>query len=183
VTRNRLTHVVVITLMLLVGGRLEAQQGTPHSVEQLQIVVRAGDHISVASPAGETVSGRIVSLSATQLILATSTGRRVFHPDEPLRIRQRRGDSLSNGAWIGMGVGIGLVLTAVAADGTDSWSASWVVGGVVVYGAMGAGVGVGVDALIRRQHVVWDNTANGTRISLVPLLGPQRVGAVAAWTF
>jgi len=92
--------------------------------------------------------------------MAIDGTHRDFLETEVTIIRQRRGDSLANGAWWGFGVGAALaaaVLVAYTAcdlcDGElGPGEAAAAIG---VYGAMGAGIGVGVDALIHRQQVIY----------------------------
>jgi hypothetical protein len=86
--------------------------------------------------------------------------RRDFNESDVMLIRQRRGDSLSNGAWWGFGIGAGLavavLLAYTACDLCDGeLGPGEAAAAISVYGAMGAGVGVGVDALIRRPQTIY----------------------------
>ena len=111
--------------------------------------------------------------------------RRAFHPDDTIRIRQRRGDSLANGTWWGFGIGAGAALLAVAADDSGLVNdAGWAVVAAAVYGGIGAGIGVSVDALIRRREIIYDHKAGGPpTLTIVPVFGPTRAGARLAVTF
>lgn len=141
-------------------AQADAGTGVAASFEQLQVLVRPGNTVTVTDAAGSDVSGRIGSVTPSVLSLDLSGGRRDFSEGDVTAIRQRRGDSLANGAWWGFGVGAGLaglVLVAFAAcDICDGEVEPGVAAAVVgLYGAMGAGIGVGVDALIRGQQTIY----------------------------
>ena len=183
--QQRIASAMAVVLFLaLTGNQAQAQQRTAHSFEQLQILVKPGDRISVTNDAGEEVAGRILSLSSSQLVLSSAGARRSFQANEAIRIRQRRGDSLSNGIWIGAGVGVGLVALAVAADQSSELSGPVVIFAGVLYGVMGAGIGAGVDALIRSRQTIFDTTVPPkASVTIRPVLGPGRVGATVGWRF
>jgi hypothetical protein len=177
------TGALAAALLLLSGGEAYAQR-IPRSFEQLQVLVKAGDSITVATATGEELAGRIVTLTATELVIMTGSGPRSFQAGDLLRIRQRRGDSLANGIWTGVGIGVGLAVLGAASDDSDFFGAGfWIFAGGA-YAAMGAGIGAGVDALIRRTYVIYDSTPiPGSSISVAPLVGTRRIGAAVAWRF
>jgi len=183
----RLPAGVVLTLGVLsvMSTPLQAQDRIARSFEQLQVFVSPGDTVLVRDDSGEEVSGRIARLTATELVVLVANTPRVFAATDPLRIRQRRGDSLANGTWIGFASGVGLAVVAVAADGGDYFaSPGWVVVAAAIYGAMGAGIGVGVDALVRGRHVIYEQIPNRPPpVAVAPIVGPRRVGAMLAVRF
>lgn len=175
---------IAVLLVLVTVPQAHAQQRTARSFEQLRFLVKPGDGISITNDAGEKVDGHLVSLTDTELVLASDGARRSFQAGEALRIRQRRGDSLSNGIWIGVGVGIGLVTLAAAADESGTLSPGLVVAAGAIYAAMGAGVGAGVDALIRSRQTIFDTTVtSGASVAITPMLGPRLLGARVGWRF
>ena len=118
-----------------------AAQGTAGSFEQLQVLVKPGDTVSVTDAAGRETTGKIAELSSSTLILLTADARREWTEDGVATIKQRRNDSLANGAIYGLAIGAGLAATLVAAvaaedediDGRD------VAILLAAYGAIGAG--------------------------------------------
>ena len=171
-------------LLLLCGRSAGAQERTARSFEQLQMLVHSGDAITIADGTGAETSGRILSLTASELVVSARDGRRIFHGGDEIRVRQRRGDPLSNGAWIGAGVGVGLVALAAAGDDTGDIDAPFVLAASGIYAAMGAGIGAGVDAIIRGRHVIYDNTSRSpASVSLIPWLSVSRIGATVLWRF
>jgi hypothetical protein len=154
--------VVILALGVCVSpaGAQGAGTAIAASFEQLQVLVKPGNIVTVTDAAGSEVSGRIEGLTPSVLSLGLGGARRDFNEADVTAIRQRRADSLANGAWWGFGVGAGLaglVLVAFAAcDICDGEVEPGVAAAAVgLYGAMGAGIGVGVDALIRRQQVIY----------------------------
>ena len=53
------------------------------------------------------------------------------------------------------------------------------VGSTLVFGAIGAGIGVGVDALMHRERVIYRRDA-GRRTRVTPVVGPGIAGAMAS---
>jgi hypothetical protein len=155
------------------------------SFEQLQVFVGPGDTISVREASGEEFSARISDLTSTELVVMVDGRRRAFQPDDVIRIRQRRSDSLANGTWLGFGIGAGLGLVAVAADDSGLVNnAGWAVVVAAVYGGIGAGIGVGIDALIRRRQVIYDHQPRGAPpVAIVPFFGVKSAGAMIAVRF
>ena len=173
-----------ILCVILTAAQADAQPRTARSFEQLQVLVKSGDRVGVEEATGEKVSGRILSLTSTELVLVTGAGRRTFHAGEALRIRQRRGDPLSNGAWTGLGIGVGLIAVAAIADDSNILDGPILIVAGVIYGSLGASIGAGVDALIRRQQVIYDSSLNPSR-SLIdrPQQDHHRIAVSHSWRF
>jgi hypothetical protein len=156
-----MTRSIAIVLLMLWGWPVSAHaQGgsdapVARSFEQLQVLVRPGNTITVMDAAGAQVSGRLETLSSSLLSLSVDGTRRDFSEMDVDAIR-RRGDSLANGAWWGFGVGMGIAALAIATCVecfTDE--PAWIGAAVVMYGALGTGFGVGIDALVRGQHTIY----------------------------
>lgn len=173
-----------MALWTLVGAgtaRVEAQ-GVASSFEQLGVLVAPGDKITVVDAAGRTTEGRIGTLSRDRLLLATPAGPRALGEDDVAEIRQRRGDPLKNGVIIGAVAATAYYVTMAAIfsnidDGGDVIVGSAIAGGVLFAG-IGAAAGAGIDALITHRQVIYRRTGGGSRVSVAPLLGPGRRGAV-----
>jgi hypothetical protein len=163
----------------------QERRGLARSFEQLQVFVEAGDNVSVREGSGEEFSARVAGLTATELVVMIDGQRRAFRPDDAIRIRQQRGDSLANGTWLGFGIGAGFALMAAAVDNSGFFDgAGWALLAAGVYGGMGAGIGVGVDALIRGRQVIYDHQpATASTVAIVPVIGMKRAGALVALRF
>jgi hypothetical protein len=164
----------VVFLLLCPGGtRLEAQE-VASSFDQLAVLVKPGDKITVVDATGSETKGRIGKLSRDALILVTSAGLQKLGEVDVATISQRRGDSLKNGAIIGAVAGTAYFVTGVAllrdSDGGEVIIPTVVVGGVL-FAAMGAAAGVGIDALISRRQVIYQKPAGQSRVSVSPVFG------------
>ena len=158
-------------------------QGIAGSFEQLQLLVRPGDKVTVTDTSGRESSGRISELSDSGLTVLVNGARQEFTEREVTTIRQRRQDSLGNGAVWGIAVGGALAGGLVAAFWEGGDSAGEAAALVAVYSGIGAGIGVGVDALITRRHVIYQRSAPRVELRVAPLLTPARRGAVIAVRF
>jgi hypothetical protein len=175
-----------VFLILCAGGTRVEAQGVASSFDQLGVLVQPGDKISVVDVTGREAEGRIGKLSRDMLTLVTEAGPRQFGEVDVAKIRQRRDDSLTNGAIIGAAAGTAYFLTMVAllgdSDGGEVIVSTAVAGGVL-FAAMGAGAGAGIDALITRRQVIYQKPAGGNRVSVSPLFGHGRRGAAVTVSF
>lgn len=182
---SRYRRCLTVAIVLLLGGASFAHaQGIASSFDQLRLLVRPGDTITVRDGAGTDTRGRIGSLSTETLVLNVGGRTRAYRQDDVTTIRTKRSDSLSNGALWGLGVGGGLAVlaTAAACNGDDDCG-GWAAALALVYGGIGAGIGVGVDALITRQHVIYERGVGSARLGIAPLVEARRRGAGAALSF
>jgi hypothetical protein len=175
-----------VLLLLCAGGTRVEAQGVASSFDQLGVLVKPGDKISVVDVTGGEAEGRIGKLSRDALTLLTEAGPRQFGAVDVAKIRQRRGDSLTNGAIIGAVAGTAYFVTMGAllsdSDGGDVIVSTAIAGGVLFAG-MGAAAGVGIDALITRRQVIYRKPAGENRVSVSPLFGHGRRGAAVTVKF
>lgn len=175
---------------ILLGTALAASvstvqaQGVASTLRELQLLVRPGETVTVTDAQGREVKGEIQTLSPSQLVLADPTGRHEWTEIDLVSIRQRKSDSLGNGALWGLAVGAGSALVAglSTAEGSDE---DWVWVAVAFYGGVGAGIGVGIDAMIRKEYVIFQppSVPPRTEVRLVPLLTPKHQGLLVSVTF
>jgi hypothetical protein len=161
-------------------------QGIAATFQELRLLVRPGDTVMVTDTAGREVRGRIAELSPPALTLTIDGARRDLMEADVATIRHRRGDPLGNGALWGFGIGAGLVAigVALACDGCGGEEAGYILLGAALYGGMGAGIGVGVDALITRPHVIYERRpVSGARLGISPILTAGRKGALVSFGF
>jgi len=184
---NRTLATVSLFAFLYLAS-LDARAQEARSFEQLQLLVKAGDRIFVTDPTLNTFEGRIAGLSTSSLRVMVNGSSRDLSETDIFEIRQWRHDSLKNGAVIGAGVGLGLGIAFAVAICQDSWSGCGggeVLAGLALYSAIGAGIGVGVDALIpSKQRVYIGGTrTSANRISLMPILNRSRQGIKVGFSF
>jgi hypothetical protein len=90
--------------------------------------------------------------------------------DTPVAVRQS--DSLLNGALIGAGVAVASGL--LVCRQMEPWrNCVDDIGPMLRIGAIGAAIGIGVDALIRKTIY---ETASGSRVDAAPLVGRRGAG-------
>jgi hypothetical protein len=172
-------YVALLMLLLCAGTSVtEAQQAL--TLEQMALLVRPGDTVTVIDTSGRQVKGRIQDLSATSLRLLGSDRQPVsFAASDISTVRQRRADPLGNGArngfWSGAAFGVFAALIAISEDDSYldySWVAVPLAGGV--YGGIGAAIGVGVDALIVRNQVIYARPASPRNVVTVSPIAAKR---------
>ena len=167
--KNRTLVTVVFTLLSSALAATEASAQQASSFDELHLLVKPGDEIIVMEPGGAAAKGRIDELSSSSLRLRMKGSVRDLAEADVLEIRQRRDDSLRNGArngaWIGLGLG---VLGSIAAcQGIINRSGCAVAAFPIVgfYVGISAAIGVGIDALITRPQTIYRNPARGVSLS------------------
>ena len=176
----------MVCLLLFAGGTSVDAQELASSFEQLAVLVKPGDKITVVDVAGRETQGRIGKLSPDALILITSTGSQQLNEVEVTAITQRRDDSLLNGAIIGAVAGAAYFGTAMALfAGIDDGEViiPTAIAGGVLFAGLGAAAGVGIDALFSRRQVIYRTSAPRSRATVSPMFGHGRRGAAVTVRF
>lgn len=175
--------VLVLQALLVLLPASAFAQGIAESLHELRLLVRPGETITVIDTSGSEVKGRIESLSSSQLVLATPAGPRSWTDRDVSSVRQRRSDSLGNGAWIGLGTGAaigvagGLALRESGANAVVFWVGAF-------YGGIGAGIGAGIDALVRSESVILQRAAAPpVAVRVSPLVTARARGVQVAVSF
>lgn len=176
----------VILLLLCTGMTRAHAQEVASSFDQLAVLVKPGDRLTVVAATGEEARGRLEKLSRDALILVTPAGPLQLGEAEVSTISQRRGDSLQNGAFIGAAAGAAYFATLVVAfwdtDGGEVFIPSLIAGGVMFAG-IGAAAGAGIDAMIAGRQVIYQKRAGRSGVSVSPLFDQGRRGAAVAVRF
>jgi hypothetical protein len=169
---NRLAH---IAILLLIAAPAQGQE-LAGTFDQLRVLIRAGDTLTITDASGQRVRGKLADLSATTLVLDTPGLRRTLQVTEVDIIQKRGADSLKNGALIGLGIGAGLSALAIGAATREGGYAA---AGALFYGGIGAGIGAGVDALIEGQRVIYARSTSSTPgVSIAPIVTRSRQGVL-----
>lgn len=181
--RNSVGLLVALPLMFVTS--LSAQTQAAQSFEQLQVLVKPGDKIYVRDSTGNVSKGRVVGLTPTALDLMTKSGARELAETDIVDIKQWRHDSVGNGAGSGAVAGgvIGII-GAAAICGDFGHCAGPAAAMIALFSGLGAGVGVGLDALIPEKQIIY--TGNGraiNRFKVSPVLGHSRKGVAVAFSF
>jgi hypothetical protein len=154
--------------------------------DQLRVLVAPGQTVTVTDLTGREVKGQIVRLTASTIALLVKGASVEFRDSDVTQMRQRRPDSLANGAKTGfyIGSGLGLLAGLAIAGDDDVDAAPLAVFAVLTYGGIGAGIGAGIDAMIEGDRPIYSRTS-GTpgRFALRPIAGHGRRGVSLAFRF
>jgi hypothetical protein len=184
-----LTAAIAALLVTGLSGSARAQIPAT-AFEALPTVVRVGETVFVTGSNAREVKGTLVQLSPSSLTILRDGAPVTFPSSEVATLRWREHDSLANGAVIGFGVGAGFALFAVAASchhtyyyescGGEALAAG------LVYGAIGVGLGVAIDAMTPGKKILVYSRPVGSasaRLSVAPLVSPSRQGIVVRFAF
>ena len=188
--RARALPVWLFTLTLIAGGGCAAKRPA-RSFADLQQRLHSGNAVYVIDNTGNETKGTLVDVSSSALILDVNGLPRRMEQDSVRQV-QRYGDSLWNGFFIGVAVGIPGLLIAdptyePCQNDPEALCANAQAGQrVLALGIMGA-VGAGIDALIRGRHQVYlapgQPLQSAARIAVSARLGPSGAGLFVTMGF
>lgn len=151
---------------------------------RLDQLVTRGEKIVVVDDEGREIEGRVESISSAILGLRVNGQPVELAIDRVVRADRPR-DGLGNGALIGMGTTVSLSmigLIAAHASCNDSrygcasappaWVVLWAMGSSA---AIGAGIGVAIDAMIHSERAIYRR--GGARASISPTIASGVRGA------
>ena len=173
-TKSTKTPLLLTLLLLTAAATPPANAQTASSFEQLGLLVRSGDRVTVTDSAGREQTGSIIDLSRTMLTLRIDGARHDFRPTSVSTIRQWRSDSLKQGALIGLAAGAVTAAAFFVPYPESSGSVTAVFVGL--FAAAGTGVGVGIDALIPTRQVIFRSPTAARRVTVAPILTSNRQG-------
>jgi len=177
---SRLAAVLVILL-----PAFAAAQEPVKSFDQLDTRLKPGDTVWVTDAQGREIKGQVQGLDAASLKLTARTPLSFAAADVRV-IQERRPDSVKNGALIGMGAGGAVAIVVMLTQDFEGCSVGCVAGMLGYVGAIGAGVGALVDAMIpgKKQAVYRAPGAQpSARLSFAPVITPRQKGVVVAFSF
>jgi hypothetical protein len=148
----------------------------------LPSALRPGATIWLTDSSGQEERTRVVSVSDDAVTTTAGGGIRRVGIGDIARVRVRQFDSLLDGALIGAGgaVAAGLFLCTR----TEPWeNCRDDVGPMLRSAAVGAGVGIGVDALIRGRKTIYKASPGRARLHVSPVVGRDAGGVALALVF
>ena len=158
---------VLAALGLVVGTAVFAHaQDRVASFADLPMRINLGDRLTVQESGGATWRGRLTHITPEQLVLRVDGRDRVMARNEVRQVRICC-DSLRNGTLIGLGAGAVLGVL-VASDFSERPSVGDGLGLAMMFGAIGTGLGVGIDALIRADVVIYRAPPLTLRVAAIP---------------
>lgn len=185
--RRQHTAVTIASVFLLMSfGFSEAHAQEATSFEQLKLLVKPGDTVTVRESSGQITKGKIAAMTGSSLRLVSGSGIRDMADRDVVEVRQRRGDSLGNGAINGAIAGAAFgTLSAFLGDCLSDPCTAERVAVIGVVTGLGAGIGVGIDALIIKTKVVYRGPLreSNIRLNITPVMDKQRKGIAVSMRF
>ena len=136
----------------------------------------------ITDAAGREKKVRVISV-ADDVVTTTGDGStRRLQTADITRIRARHFDSVLNGALIGAGAAVasGLLLCT----SMEPWeNCRDDVGPMFLIGATGAGIGIGIDALIRGRKTIYEAPTASARVRAMPIIGRHAAGFNLSFSF
>ena len=165
-----------LVLVAAVATASLAEAQTVESFDRLALLVNQGDRISVTARNGRRLQGRLVDLSPTTLSLLVVDDDLVrLEEAEVSLLRRRHRDSLKNGGVLGLLGGAVTAGVLMADEGPGSNPGAYVLI-MSLFGAAGAGIGVGLDAGYEKSQVIYRVRRSKRRLAVAPLLSRHRRG-------
>jgi hypothetical protein len=168
----RAISLVLTAAMCLLGSAARIAAQPPTSFAELSVKVHPGKTVFVRDTAGRTFRGRVNSLTAAELVVETGSGPRRFGEGD-VRELAVPGDRLVNGLAIGLASGA-VIGAAIGGTFSGEFRPGDAFEGALMFGAIGAGLGLLADFAIRGKTVVY---RAAPRVALAPFV-TRRVIAV-----
>jgi len=174
-----------IALLILLSSSMSSTvwaQTPQGATANLEATLTPGMTVWITDSGGREDRTRLVGVSGD--IVTTSAGGEIRHlrTADVMRVRVRHSDSVLNGALIGAGVAVasGLFLCRT----TEPWeNCVDDVGPISRIGAVGAGIGIGIDALIRGWRTIYEAPPGATRLRAAPIIGRHARGLQVSLSF
>jgi hypothetical protein len=162
--------------LVLTWPAISRAQPAATSLGELRSLGPQISNVTVTDNQGRQFRGTLVDVSDTRLTLRVAGDIRWFGATDVASVRVRKDDPLLNGALIGAATGAGLTSLYFLDNECHRDPACYQA--VAVYGAIGAVAGLGLDALIHRQVVVYAARPRAARhdYGVMPVLGRGRTG-------
>jgi hypothetical protein len=167
-------------LLILLAPALAQPSSPPAAVSPLASVLTPGMTVWVTDTTGREQRMRVVDVTATELVSTVDGATRRFAVADVRRVTTRISDSPIEGALIGAAAAVASGLTLCRA--TEPWrNCIDDVGPMARIGAVGAGIGIVVDALIRGRQTVYETPTQSPVVGLRWLGRGRRGGALTVW--
>jgi hypothetical protein len=166
----RVTHTWLRLAMLVLFSATIASAQTAGTVQpSLDNLLTPGMTVWITDSSGHEQRVRIVGASGDAVTTSADGVPRRLTTNDIERVEVRRSDSLLNGALIGAGTAIasGLFLCTR----TEPWeNCRDDAGPMLRIGAIGAGAGIALDALVRGRRTIYGGD-RGASVRVAPVLG------------
>jgi hypothetical protein len=182
IIRKTVESVAVLCLFSLTAVSAASAQTVAAPNHSLDDALRPGRTAWITDASGNEEKTRILGVAGD--VITASAGDRIrhFRTADIMRIEVRHFDSVLNGALIGAGsmIATGLFLCTAM----EPWETCAANPGPFMYaGAVGAGIGIGIDALWPSRKTIYDRTRGSLRWHAAPIVSRETKGLQVAITF
>jgi len=177
-----LNRIALLILFSAASGPAASAEPPQRATSTLETALIQGRTVWITDAGGREEKTRIVNVSGGVVTASTGTDIRRFRTTDITRVRARHSDSVLNGALIGAGAAVasGLFLCTR----TEPWeNCRDDVGPMFRIGAVGAGIGIAIDALIRGRRTIYEAAPGSTRLHLAPIVARHAGGLRIALSF
>jgi hypothetical protein len=181
-TSLQLKRIALLIMFSVSAGSQLLAQSTEETEPNLAAALKPGLTAWITDVGGQEEKSRIVDVSGGIVTTNAGTDIRRLRTTDIVRVRVRDSDPVINGALIGAAAGVasGLFLCRL----TEPWeNCGDDVGAMVRIGAIGAGVGIGIDALIRGRRTIYDAAKGSGRLRATPIIAPHTGGLQVSLIF
>lgn len=171
-TASWLIHTALGLLSAFMPCVVSAQE---KALPNLETLLSPGMTVWMTDSAGREEKTRIVDVTRDSVTTTDGANSRSLLREDIRRVKVRHSDSVLNGALIGAGAAVaaGLLLC----NTTEPWeNCRDDIGPMVRIGALGAGIGIAIDALIRGRKTIYDAASTSSRLHATPILTPHARG-------
>lgn len=177
-----LKRIAVLILFSAWTGSAVSAQTPQGATPNLDTTLIPGMTVWITDSGGREEKTRIVGVSGDTVTAIAGDEIRRLRTTDVTRVRVRHSDPVINGALIGAGAAVasGLFLCSLM----EPWeNCRDDVGPMVRIGALGAGIGIGIDALIRGRRTIYEAAPGSTRLHAAPIIGRRTGGLQLSLSF
>jgi hypothetical protein len=172
---------IVVGILLLFAPTPLLAQPPARTLEQLGVLISAGETVWLTDTAGHEITGRLTRIGTDVVEVAVDGRTQTWEAAQLQRVRHRHTDSLLNGVLIGAGIGAAAYGGFAAwwcGDENETCSGGGVAASIALGGAIGAGFGALGDFLVKGKRTVFERASAtpSTSVSVLPVVGPGQKG-------
>jgi hypothetical protein len=177
-----LKRIALLMLFAVSTGSSLSAQTAERDSGRLETTLTRGMTVWITDSTGREEKTQIVDVSGGIVTAAAGENIRRIPTTDVTRVRVRHSDSVINGALIGAGVAVASGLFLCRA--MEPWDVCrHNVGPMFRIGALGAGIGIGVDALIRGRRTIYQAPPGATRVQAAPIVARRTAGLQLSFSF
>ena len=171
--------VAVIIVMPSPSAAQEPPETPPPAFRDVLLRVTLGDRIAVTNDIGRVLQGDLVDISPSAPSVLVAGTRYDLQRARLTVIRQRRRDSVKNGALLGFLAGAGFAVAGLATSDHQVYPEQWALIPVGM-GFTGLIIGVAVDSVITKSTLIFSQKKSVRGVSVAPLISRDRKGVTVS---